>query len=292
LPETYGFLNVDKPLHLTSHDVVAKVRRGLRIKKVGHAGTLDPLATGVLIICIGQATRLSEYAMASRKQYRAEVTLGITTTSYDAEGDVVATTDAAHITCDDVAGVLPQFTGAITQLPPMYSAVKQGGKKLYELAREGKTVERKQRHVTIDALSIVAWDAPRVTLDVTCSAGTYIRSLAHDIGQALGVGGYLTGLRRTASGAFRVDDAVSLDAVLQDENWQQYLTPATVALDAYPALHLDAEDADHIAHGRPPRAIRPPKDAETLATAYNQAGDFIAILRVAGQSWRPHKVFV
>ena len=291
MPETFGFLNIDKPLHLTSHDVVARVRRGFKIKKVGHAGTLDPLATGVLIICVGRATRMSEYAMASRKQYRAVIELGKSTTTYDAEGEFVTEVDASYLTQEDIQAVLPTFTGAIEQLPPMHSAVKQGGKKLYELAREGKTVERKARNVTIYDLTISAWDLPRFTLDVTCSSGTYIRSLAHDIGAALGVGGYLAGLVRTASGAFRVENALQLDDVLADPDWQRHLLPADHALAEYPAIELNATDVDHVLHGRLPQAITQPPADETLARAYNPEGEFIAILRADEGGWRPHKVF-
>src|SRR5215207_3710637 len=197
-PQDFGFLNIDKPLRMTSHDVVAQVRRKFKLKRVGHAGTLDPLATGVLVVCLGAATRLSEYVMDSTKQYRARVTLGVTTTTYDAEGDVVQQREAGHITRKMVEAALPQFTGEIDQLPPMYSAIKKGGRKLYEIARAGETIELTPRRITIYGLEIVEWSPPECVLDVTCSAGTYIRSLAFDLGKALGVGAYLSGLVRTA----------------------------------------------------------------------------------------------
>ncbi|MFN8528211.1 MAG: tRNA pseudouridine(55) synthase TruB [Anaerolineae bacterium] len=193
----FGFFNIDKPLRRTSHDIVADVRRGLGIKKVGHAGTLDPLATGVLIVCVGGATRLSDYVMHSTKAYRARVTLGTITTTYDAEGEIVEQKPFTHITREDVLHVLPRFTGAIEQVPPMYSAIKQDGRKLYDLARAGVDVERPARPVTIQALELVEWGLPEFRDRCDVQRGTYIRSLAYDIGAALGVGAYMSGLRRT-----------------------------------------------------------------------------------------------
>lgn len=283
-----GFLNINKPLGITSHDVVARVRRGLKIKKVGHAGTLDPLATGVLVVCVGYATRLSEYAVDSRKRYRARVHLGVTTESYDAEGDIVARCDASEVGRDDVQRILPAFTGEIEQLPPMYSAVKQGGRKLYELARAGQTVERKSRTVRIYNLELIAWEPPEFTLDVECGAGTYIRSLAYDIGDALGVGAHLSGLTRTGSGSFSVEDAVSLDDLLVGD-WRAFLQPPDSVLMDYPALHLDRARADDVRHGR---AVANTDGAEAeFARAYAPDGTFIAVLKAADGLWRPHKVF-
>ncbi len=291
MPEYFGILNIDKPSGMTSHDVVARVRRKLGTRKVGHAGTLDPLATGVLVVCVGLATRLSAYAMASRKGYRATVELGKITTTYDAEGAVEQEIDPGHVTTDAVEAVLPQFTGAIQQLPPMYSAVKRDGKKLYDLARAGETVEREPRPVTIYDLTIIAWDLPRFVLDVTCSSGTYIRSLAYDIGQAVGVGAYLADLRRTWSGGFTLDNAVTLEDFMAADDPAAYLLPPDAALSALPALHLSATDVDHISHGRVPQATRPPAEEESIARAYRPDGLFFALLRAEGDHWRPHKVF-
>ncbi len=285
-----GFLNINKPSGMTSHDVVAQIRRGLKIKKVGHAGTLDPLATGVLVLCLGSATRLSEYAMKSTKRYRARVWLGVTTDTYDAEGSIQAEHETEHITGENVKNALANFTGEIDQIPPMYSAIKQGGRKLYQLARAGETVERKARRITISAIDMVDWSPPYFTLDVTCSAGTYIRSLAHDLGEILGVGAHLAALTRTASGVFNLENAVSLAAVLENDDWQKYILPPDVTLSHWPALHLSVEDADHIRHGR---AI-PDLEAidETLTRAYDADGRFIAILKGVDKHWKPHKVFL
>lgn len=277
---------------MTSHDVINKIRRGLRIKKAGHAGTLDPLATGILIVCVGAGTRLSEYAMASQKRYRARVLLGKETDTYDAEGEVVAEHDPSHITQNQVEALLPQFTGDIQQFPPMYSAIKREGKKLYELAREGKTVELEARAVTISALTLSEWQLPEFTLDITCGSGTYIRSLAHDIGANLGVGAHLSALTRTASGAFTLENAVGLDTLLNTENWRDFLLPPDTALMHMPDVHLDADDFVHIQHGRTPQAIAPAPPDAPFARCYSPDGDFIAILRAEDGIWHPHKVFL
>ncbi len=235
----FGFLNLDKPAGLTSHDVVARIRRGLAVKKVGHAGTLDPLATGVLVICIGGATRLSDYVMHATKVYRARIHLGISTTTYDAEGEVVAEQDSSTLTLDAIETALDSFRGEIEQVPPMYSAIKQGGRKLYDLARAGEVVERAPRRVTIDSLRVLAWTPPEVTVEVACSAGTYIRSLAHDLGDALGTGGHLSGLVRLRSGGFVLDDSIGLETLLAADDWQQWLIPPRIALAPMPEITVE-----------------------------------------------------
>lgn len=288
--ESAGFLNINKALHLTSHDVVAKLRRGLKLKKVGHAGTLDPLATGVLIVCVGSATRLSEYAMASTKTYRARVRLGETTTTYDAEGEITDRRDASQVTRADVERALAVFTGELDQIPPMYSAIKQGGRKLYDLARAGQTVEREPRRVTIEALTLTEVDLPEFTVEVVCSAGTYIRSLAHDIGASLGVGAHLTGLVRTASGGFTLANAVTLETILQASDWTPYLLPPETALAGWRVVQLSPADLDHIAHGRTiPAADATPDE---LAHAVAPDGRSIAIVRAGDGVWHPYKVFI
>jgi len=286
----FGFFNLDKPLGMTSHTVVAKLRRLLNIKKVGHAGTLDPLATGVLVMCVGPATRLSEYAMSSTKRYMASVTLGVETTTYDAEGEIVAEKDATHISLADVEQVLPAFTGEIDQLPPLYSAIKKGGRKLYEIARAGETVEREVRQVTINSIQLLDWSPPVATLDVVCGAGTYIRSLAYDIGVALDVGGHLSGLQRTQSGVFHIADAVTLDELQQADDPTAHLLAPDVTLQDMPALHMDQAVYDDIRHGRFIENIID-LSGDALARAYGPDGTFVALLRVQGGLLRPHKVF-
>ncbi len=285
----FGFLNVNKPLHLTSHDVVARLRRGLHIKKVGHAGTLDPLATGVLVICVGAATRLSEYVMHATKQYQARIHLGVETTTYDAEGNILTGVDASAISRLAVETALSQFIGAVEQVPPMHSAIKQGGRKLYELARAGQVVEREPRAVTIDSLEITDWNPPVVTVRVVCSAGTYIRSLAHDLGAVLGVGAHLSGLVRTASGNFHLKDALELDTLLSAADWQHYLIPPLPALRPMPVIQFEPEDVLRLVRGQVVQSEG--VTAGTLAQAYAGDGRLIAIVRGDDAGWHPHKVF-
>lgn len=293
----FSFINLNKPLGLTSHDVVARVRRLLRERdlkhvKVGHAGTLDPLATGVLVVCLGAATRLSEYVMNHGKTYCASIMLGVETETYDAEGDVVATVDASHIGRADVEQALSSYIGEIAQVPPMYSAIKQGGKKLYDLARAGQVVERAPRPVTIHAISVEAFeasDAPTVVCEIKCSAGTYIRSLAHDLGAALDVGAHLTGLERTASGAFAVDASVTLEQLTAAQDWSGLVTAPLDALADMPQVVLSQSDWDEISHGR----TIPASDAsDGQIVAGIMDGQLRAILRVDSGQWHPHKVFL
>lgn len=291
-----GFLNIHKPRGMTSHDVINVVRRAARqiygVKlKAGHAGTLDPMATGVLIVCVGTATRLSEYVMASTKQYQARVKLGETTDTYDAEGQVVLQADVSDIMREEIEMVLPLFEGDILQLPPMYSAIKQDGRKLYDLARQGLTVEREPRPVTIHALTLTDWQPPEFTLEVTCSAGTYIRSLAYDIGETLGVGAHLTALARTRSGAFRLEQAIDLDTLTQAADWSAWLLKPSVALADWPHLTLDDAALEHIAHGR---AVPQESHADegTLAAAFDSTGELVALVRAFERQWQPYKVFL
>lgn len=289
-----GFLNINKPLHLTSHDVVNKIRKIFKgdtgSKKVGHAGTLDPLATGVLIICLGDATRLSDYVMHTSKKYRAQITLGKTTDTYDAEGEILTQVDASHISREDVQAILPQFTGDIQQIPPMYSAIKVDGQKLYDMAREGKSIELKARKIHISSLEIKLWSAPIFNLDVACSSGTYVRSLAYDIGQALGVGAYLSGLVRLASGSFDIEDAHNLDTLLNDDHWLEHVISPYQALHDKPSIVLSPDDLDKIRRGQFIRLDTVPS-ADTLF-AYTEKQDLAAILSPRDNLWKPHKVFL
>jgi tRNA pseudouridine55 synthase len=288
-----GFLNIDKPPGMTSHDVVAVVRRGTKTKKVGHAGTLDPLATGVLVICVGSATRLSEYAMRHTKTYVATVMLGVETDTYDAEGEIVAR-DERQVTRQEVEALLPRLSGDIEQVPPMYSAIKQGGKKLYELARAGQDVERAARKITIHHLALISWNFPEFVFEVECSAGTYVRSLAHDIGQMLGVGGHLAALRRTRSGEFHIEQAVPLQVLrtaITNENWKQHLLPVDLAVRGLPRLDLNAKQSKIVEQGGfLPREIL----IGDLVRAYDENGQFFALLETHPRlpdHWKPRKVF-
>lgn len=298
-----GILNLDKPRGPTSHDIVERVRRLTDIRRVGHAGTLDPLASGVLVVCVGRAaTRVTEYLMSERKIYRAHARLGITTTTCDGEGKVTARVPV-DVTRNQVEAALARFRGTIEQVPPMYSAVKHQGKPLYRLARQGVEVEREPRQIEISRLELVGWDPPMCTLEVKCSPGTYIRVLAHDLGQALGCGAYLVDLTRLASGSFRLEDAISLDKLTQaakEDRWAELLRPVGEALaDLFPALRLDAEASRRFCSGQ---AISPADVAASdggklgedtpLHRVYDLDGRFLALAAYdpADNVWRPHKV--
>jgi tRNA pseudouridine55 synthase len=209
-----GILLVDKPPEWTSHDVVGFVRGRYRLAKVGHGGTLDPMATGLLVLLLGKGTKCSDAVMAGEKVYEGELTLGTTTDSQDREGEVLETRPLPpDLSREAVEALLPEFTGDILQIPPMVSALKKDGVPLYKLARAGKTIEREARPVTIHQLELLGWTPPVVGLRVRCSKGTYVRTLAHDLGEKIGCGAHLSALRRTASGNFSVEDAVTVDAL-------------------------------------------------------------------------------
>ena len=209
----FGVLLVDKPTDWTSFDVVNFVRGRFNIPKVGHCGTLDPAATGLLVLTLGKFTAFSNRFAGEDKTYEATLKLGVTTDSYDMEGEITSECDASHLTDDEVTNAINSFKGAQKQLPPMVSAVKVGGKKLYELARKGIEIEREARDIEISAIDITRCANPEYDFTVTCSKGTYIRTLCHDIGQKLGVGGTLSALRRTRSGKFNVSDALSIEKI-------------------------------------------------------------------------------
>jgi tRNA pseudouridine55 synthase len=285
----FGFLNVDKPLGMTSHDVVARVRRTFGVRKVGHAGTLDPLATGVLVICIGGATRLSEYVMHATKRYTAQVHFGITTSTYDAEGEVLDTRDASHLTRALILDALNPFVGSIQQVPPIYSAIKVDGRKLYDIARAGETVELEARSVTIERIDLLNWQPPVATIDVTCNAGTYIRSLAYDVGEALGTGAHLAGLRRTQSGTFLIADAAEPDVIFSDPLWRERLVPAHVALAGWRHVLLNEAQSDIMAHGGAVAHENAPEGE--LALAYAPGFRLLAVVRAESGVWVPQKVF-
>ena len=294
-----GILNVDKPPGMTSHDVVDAIRRLAGQRKVGHAGTLDPMATGVLLVCLGKATRVAEYLMQGRKQYRATVVLGVATDTYDAEGQITSSGGRTDFALAEVEAALARFTGSIEQVPPMYSAIKQDGQPLYQLARQGRTVERSARPVQIDRIDLLTWTPPALSIEVTCSPGTYVRSLAHDLGQHLGSGAHLSSLVRLASGRFSLEDATSLDRLAEAfEHGQEdrYLLALDEAFFDWPATILGVEVAREITHGQAV-ALQLPNCAEVegaMARTYGPEGEFLAIVvyDAASGRWRPKKVFV
>lgn len=301
-----GFLNINKPKGITSHDVVARVRRLAGQNRVGHAGTLDPLATGVLLVCLGQATRLIEYLMTGCKQYQATIRFGVTTDTLDAEGRALNRNDPSGLSESHLREILPAFLGEIEQIPPLFSALKKGGQPLYKRARAGETVELEPRRVTIHALTWVNWQPPDLTLDITCSPGTYIRSLARDLGEAAGVGAHLAELIRTASGPWQLSDAVPLEqlegeAAHSKSGWHKHLHPLDRAVTFLPKVVLAEEEAIRVKQGQQVQidmaaSAIPLKDESPLklARAYTSQGDFLAVLTLAepdAKLWQPKKVF-
>lgn len=296
-PSTDGILVINKPSGLTSHDVVSRVRRLTHQRRVGHAGTLDPLATGVLVVCLGQAPRVAEYAAGSDKTYCAEIVLGVATDTYDADGRVTARSPV-RATLDDIQSALAGFLGPILQAPPAYSAIKQGGEPLYKSARAGLDVVVGPRPVRIDALRVVAYQAPVLVLQVDCGKGTYIRSLAHDLGQRLGCGGHLSALVRLRSGQFRLEDAITLDdlALAVEHGYlDRFLYAADETMLDRPAVILGPERAISIRQGKG-LAMTPSPSGEAgavLCRAYDLAGEFLALGNLDHRAgwWQPHKVF-
>ena len=271
-----GIIIIDKPSGWTSMDVCAKLRGILHTKKVGHAGTLDPMATGVLPVFVGQATRAVSFAESGQKEYVAGLKLGLVTNTQDTSGETLGT-HPASVTRTELEAVLPRFTGEIEQIPPMYSAIKIGGKKLYELARRGEEVERKPRPVTLYELEVVEQTAPDAfTLRIRCSKGTYVRTLCHDIGRALGCGGCMSALRRTMAAGFTLADAVTLERVqLEGES---LLQPVDSLFRAYPAYHIRTERAEALCRNGNPLAP-PDAPADGLYRVYGRDGTFLCLSR-------------
>ena len=247
-----GVLLLDKASGLTSNDALQKARRLFSAAKGGHTGTLDPMATGLLPLCFGEATKFSADLLDADKTYEAELKLGVTTDTGDAEGQVLTTSEAA-VSIADVERLLPRFTGPIKQIPPMHSALKRDGRPLYELARQGIEVEREARDVTIHALDMLGLEGDVLRLRVSCSKGTYIRVLAADIGQALGCGAHLTALRRTQVGDLVLERSVTLSQLEPQDEVQRgaHLLPVDALLQSLPAVHLAAAEANRFSHGNP-----------------------------------------
>ena len=281
-----GILIVDKPEGWTSQDVVSKLRGVLHEKRVGHGGTLDPMATGVLPVFVGRATRAVEFFEHTEKSYEATLLLGVTTDTQDTTGTVLET---RPVTTEEAAlrYALARFTGVQQQLPPMYSAVKIGGKKLYELARAGKEIERKPREITIFSLELLDFTENSARLRVHCSKGTYIRTLCHDIGQALGCGGCMASLRRVQAGAYTLAEAVTLDEILASADPQALLKPVDTLFSAYPRLTLTAGQEKCVRNG----AAFTCKWAEGRYRVYSPSGAFLALCEVTDGKLKTVKSF-
>ena len=283
---TSGILLLDKPIGPTSHDAVARVRRAAGLRRVGHAGTLDPLASGLLLLGLGPAARFLEYLVGQDKTYETTVRLGQATTTYDAEGEVTAERPV-DVSAAQLAAALDAFRGPIHQRVPPHSAVKRDGRPLYESARRGVTLDLPEREVVIHALDLLAFDPPFVSLRVACSSGTYIRSLAHDLGAALGSGGHVAALRRTAVGAFAVTSAVPLDA-LTPESVAAALLPPEAAVQHLPRIEVGESEAIRLSLGQ-----RLPAAADATqgnAAAFGPGGRFLGVVEVDGDVIRPRKM--
>ncbi len=285
-----GVLNIDKPSGMTSHDVVSTIRRLSGIRRVGHAGTLDPLATGVLLVCVGRTTRLSEYLIGQNKRYQTTIRLGQETNTYDAEGEITAE-KPVNINESAIQEALNHFRGPIAQVPPMFSAIKKDGQPLYKLARQGVEIERPSRNVTIHELALLNWSPPNLQLDILCSSGTYIRSIAHDLGQQLGCGGHITVLRRMAIADFSIDTATPL-ADLTADNWLEKLHPPDIAVAHLPAVEFSNEEAVRLQQGQRIASEDVTASTDQLARAYNADGLFIGLVTSGPSYWQPRKILV
>ncbi len=271
-----GIVIIDKPQGWTSQDVTARLRRVFHTRRIGHGGTLDPMATGVLPVFVGRATRAVEFFEHAEKIYETLLKPGITTDTQDITGTVLAEKEA-RITAEQVEAVLPQFRGEIMQIPPMYSALKVNGQKLYELARKGREVERQSRPITIHELTLLGVDERGIRLRVHCSKGTYIRTLCQDIGEALGCGGCMAALRRVSAGAYPISEAVPLETLLNCEDPEQYLRPVDSLFICHPAVQLTEKQEKRCRNGNAFSIAL----SDGTYRAYGQNGEFLALSQVS-----------
>ncbi len=292
-----GILNINKPQGKTSFSIVAMIKRLTGERRVGHAGTLDPAATGVLPVCLGRGTRVVEFLVDATKAYRAQIELGLATDTYDATGKVTYKGDSAGITRKQLESALASFRGLIQQTPPMYSALKHQGKPLYELARAGISIERESRPVKIHSLELLDWQPPVVTIEVVCGKGTYIRSLAHDLGQVLGCGATLKSLVRLRCGFFDIKDAVSvsqLEDAFRYGYWQHFVYPLDIVLLNWSAMVVSDDTGRVIRNGSPVDYVGRHSSEENRCRVYTPDGFFLGVLRFNSEKgqWQPEKVFL
>ena len=298
MSEITGIISIAKPLEWTSMEVVRRVKRLTKQKRVGHAGTLDPHATGVLPICFGQATRIMEYLVDSPKVYKAVIRLGASTDTYDSQGQFTEENDPSGVTLQDIEREMEAFQGTFLQVPPMYSALKRDGERLYNLARAGKEVEREPREVAIYRTEITDWQSPEVEMVVECGRGMYIRSLAHDLGAALGCGAHLKELVRLRTGPFEIDRATTvpeLEEACENGSWTSLVFPVDFPLSNLKAAVVQREKEEAVRRGQGVYLGMPLRDINMmdLYRLYSVDGDFIALLRpgrVKGL-WSAQKVF-
>lgn len=294
-----GLLLVDKPAGITSHDVVDKIRKAAGTRKVGHTGTLDPGATGLLVLCLGAATRLSEHLTGLDKVYEGVMRLGVTTTSYDADGEVIEEMPVpGELTAEALQKYCDRYTGDIEQLPPMVSAVKVGGQRLYKLARKGETVERPARQVTVHEFAVLDYEHPEARIRVGCTSGTYVRALCHDVGNDIGCGAILAALRRTKVGHHNVSDALPVDSFQSPEDVHARLMPMGAALDL-PSVVIRNDARIALARGNPITGLdlkQPCPIREGWVQVKGENGHLLALATVAGNAMgvqiQPKRVFM
>jgi tRNA pseudouridine55 synthase len=289
--DRFGLLNIAKPAGFTSRDVVSRVQRLVRPAKVGHAGTLDPLATGVLVVCVGPATRLVPVIQEMPKTYRATFLLGRTSDTDDVEGTVIETPVKTMPTLEQVRAALPEFVGCILQTPPAHSAVKVAGKRAYKLARKGEEVELTARQVDVYQIDVLRYEPPEVVLEIECGSGTYVRSIGRDLGERLNCGAVMSALERTAIGSFTLRDAVALDQVIQ-EPLASHLLPAVAALPHLPQVVVDQAGVDLLMDGRSVVLSGPTGwNTPTMAAIVDAGGKLIALAEVGDGRIVPQQVF-
>ncbi len=293
-----GIINLNKPQGKTSFQMVALVRRLTGVRKTGHSGTLDPAATGVLPILIGRATKLASFLTDSAKTYRAEIEFGRSTTTYDSSGDTIDEGDTSSLTFETIEKKLERFRGDIEQIPPMFSALKHQGKPLYKLARAGIEIARAPRKLHIFRLEIQNWQTPLLSVEVECSKGTYIRSLAHDLGQTLGCGAHLKALIRVQTGPFHIDQSVTTDQLetgFQNNSWQSFVHSPDIALSRLTAITIKASEKSNITQGKPVTPVDEQEASKNeLVRVYSEEGQFLALVHFNQETglWHPKKVFV
>jgi len=290
-----GVLAINKPSGMTSHDVVQAVRRIVREKRVGHTGTLDPLATGLLVLCVGKATRIARYLEAGEKEYTAVMRLGVITDTQDSEGRILEIRTYIPPVRESIIGIMERFTGSIMQEPPAFSAIKVSGVPSYKLARQGKAKPLAPRQVTISRIDLIEYDDPFIRLSVRCSKGVYIRTLCADIGNALGMGAHLTGLVRTRSGRFRLDNAVTLESLREaaaSATVERALVSIDESLAEFPVATIDEAGAGKVVHGNSiswPEMQRVGQDA--LLRVHGPSGSLLAVARATAGILKPEVVF-
>ena len=294
-----GILNINKPIGNTSFSIVAMVKRLTRERRVGHAGTLDPIASGVLPVCFGQGTRVIEFLQDARKIYRTQISLGVATDSYDATGKIVWQGEYKKISQRHVERALSSFSGLIWQTPPMYSALKYQGKRLYQLARAGIMVNRASRPARIHRCELIGFQPPLITVEIECGKGTYIRSLTHDLGKLLGCGAHIKELTRLSYGPFNIEEAVSmirLEDALSSHDFQHLVYPIDSVMNNWSIVVVGDEQERIIKNGGSIVIQRKPTDSngEKRCCAYSKNGNFLAVLFFNAERgyWHPDKVFV